>query len=96
MNITLSVSSSTASVCTDTCTACPTLGGFATGGSPVTNPTSGNTTSTTLSNCVIGSNDPTTFSASGKIDIYNNLTSTSAVFVSAVESWGNPFESECP
>lgn len=96
MNVTLTVSSSSASVCTDTCTACPTIGGFATGGAPTTNPISGNTTSTTLSSCVIGSNDPTTFSASGKIDIYNNLTATSSVFVSAVEAWGNPFESECP
>lgn len=95
MNVTLTVSSSSASVCTDTCTACPTIGGFATGGTPTTNPVSGNTTSTTLKSCVIGTNDPSTFSASGKIDIYNNLTATSAVFVAAVEAWGNPFESEC-
>lgn len=91
MTVTLSVSSATTPNCNNICPACPdsdsSNGSFG---------TTGGTYFQTLTSCEILTNEPRTFTATGTVDIYNNLTSTAVSFTQAVEKWGNPFDSECP
>ena len=82
MTVTLSVTSATEPNCASLCPPCP--------------PTGGGSGIGILTTCEIISNQPRTFSVSGTVDIYNNLTASAQVFTQAVERWGNPFDSECP
>jgi len=102
ITVNLAVTSANTNNCNNVCSPCPIIPNPPSFGAG-TNQTQGTganattfNTAETLIGCSIQALGPTTFSVSGTIDIYNNLTATTQVFASAVSAWGNPFESECP
>lgn len=90
MNITLSCNVDSIS-CSGLCPELPEVPAF---GGGTSNPTTGQSTSLTLIE-TRQEGSCTNWTASGTVDIYNNLTGSAALFAQAVSKFGNPFDSLC-
>ena len=73
---------------------CPELPEVPAAGGGTSNPTTGISTSLTLLE-TRQEGSCTNWTASGSVDIYNNLTGTAQLFAAAVSRYGNPFDSLC-